>query len=276
MKKAIVLALAVGTVAILATATVVTAWGGVRALTRPNAESVAAQDWRGRGTAEQDCDGTHEGTQGKGAGRRSQTGEMAQRSVGRQSSQAHNECDECWSGRTSEEMRGTGSAGENRRGGSSPSTDQGQRNADAAAESAHDLTQVMGTVVQAPDAGSELIIASASGEEVQVGTGPGWLAAQRFGIESGDSATIVGFWEDGEFKATEITIDGETIVLRDESGRPMWAGQGRNAGSGQARGPDGNEQPSGRGGAMRRGGAGRRSSQAAQGRGNGEGQGRDR
>ena len=40
---------------------------------------------------------------------------------------------------------------------------------------------------------------------------------------------MTGFYEDGEFKAgtVENLTTGETIVLRDEAGRPMWSGQGR-------------------------------------------------
>jgi MinD-like ATPase involved in chromosome partitioning or flagellar assembly len=38
-----------------------------------------------------------------------------------------------------------------------------------------------------------------------VGTGPSWLQAQGFVLETGDQVTIRGFWEDGEFKAGEIT-----------------------------------------------------------------------
>ena len=39
---------------------------------------------------------------------------------------------------------------------------------------------------------------------------------------------MTGFYEDGEFKAgtVENLTTGETIILRDETGRPMWAGAG--------------------------------------------------
>ena len=74
------------------------------------------------------------------------------------------------------------------------------------------------------------IIAAPSGE-VLIGTGPGYLAEQGFEIQVGDAVSVDGFWENEEFKATEITLlaDDSSIVLRDKWGRPMWAGAGRKA-----------------------------------------------
>jgi len=67
-----------------------------------------------------------------------------------------------------------------------------------------------------------------AGGEVLVGMGQ---AAYRegFALDVGDSVSVTGFYEDGEFKAgsVENLTTGETIVLRDETGRPVWAGQGR-------------------------------------------------
>ena len=66
--------------------------------------------------------------------------------------------------------------------------------------------------------------------EGQVLVGMGQSAYREgFALEVGDEITVVGFHEDGEFKAgtVENLTTGETIVLRDETGRPMWSGQGR-------------------------------------------------
>ena len=89
---------------------------------------------------------------------------------------------------------------------------------------------IAGTVVQAPDTGIDMILETAAGE-VLIGTGPGYLAEQGFVIVVGDAVTVVGTWENEEFKAAEITLsaDGTSIVLRDEWGRPLWSGAGRNA-----------------------------------------------
>ncbi len=52
---------------------------------------------------------------------------------------------------------------------------------------------------------------------------------EGFALEVGDEVSVTGFHEDGEFKAgtVENLTTGETLVLRDETGRPMWAGRGQ-------------------------------------------------
>jgi hypothetical protein len=77
----------------------------------------------------------------------------------------------------------------------------------------------------------DLVIETDSGEEVVVGTGPGYMGDQGFTLQAGERVQLQGYWEDGEFKAAQVTRvrDGETIALRDEIGRPAWAGAGRGA-----------------------------------------------
>lgn len=101
-------------------------------------------------------------------------------------------------------------------------------------------TSLSGVIVQAPTAGVELILETSAGE-VQIGTGPNYLAEIGFVLNTGAEVTVTGFWEDGEFKASAITLleDGTTVALRDASGRPMWSGAargGRGAGSVSAAG----------------------------------------
>jgi hypothetical protein len=88
-----------------------------------------------------------------------------------------------------------------------------------------------GMVVQAPAAGVDLVIETDSGEEVVAGTGPGYMEDQGFSLQAGERVQLQGYWEDGEFKAAQVTRlrDSETIALRDEIGRPAWAGAGRGA-----------------------------------------------
>ncbi len=73
----------------------------------------------------------------------------------------------------------------------------------------------------------DITIETAEGE-VLVGLGQ---AAYRegFALKVGDKVSVTGFHEDGEFKAgtCENLTTGQTLVLRDETGRPMWSGQGR-------------------------------------------------
>jgi hypothetical protein len=70
---------------------------------------------------------------------------------------------------------------------------------------------------------SEMTLQTTEGE-VLVGMGQS-AYRESFGLEVGDEVSVAGFYEDGEFKArtVETLATGETIVLRDETGRPMWA-----------------------------------------------------
>jgi len=64
---------------------------------------------------------------------------------------------------------------------------------------------------------------------VLVGLGQSWYREQAgFTLLVGDEVVVTGFYEDGEFKAGTIEnqTTGKTLVLRDETGRPIWAGQG--------------------------------------------------
>ena len=84
----------------------------------------------------------------------------------------------------------------------------------------------------------DVTIQTAEGEAL-VGMGQ---SAYREGFELavGDEITVLGFYEDGEpslknghsdgtFNAgsVENLTTGETITLRDETGRPMWSGRGQ-------------------------------------------------
>lgn len=86
-----------------------------------------------------------------------------------------------------------------------------------------------GTVAQAPAAGVDLVLETDDGEEIVIGTGPGYMETQGFALETGEQVQVQGYWEDDELKATQVTSlqDGQTIALRDTYGRPAWAGGGR-------------------------------------------------
>ena len=107
---------------------------------------------------------------------------------------------------------------------------QGARAAEAGGQvEAADWETVEGAVVETV----ELVVQMADGQTVQVGLGPShYRESQGFALEVGDRVKVSGYWEDGEFKAMQVeNLDtGDSIVLRDLSGRPMWAGQGRRSG----------------------------------------------
>ena len=119
-------------------------------------------------------------------------------------------------------LQGGGNGGSNDAGG-----DRGRGSSSGgSSKAAEDITweTVLGTVVAAD---GEVTLQTAEGE-IAVGMGQAsyW---EGFGLEVGHEVSIIGFYEDGEFKAGTVKnlTSGESIVLRDEAGRPMWSGQGR-------------------------------------------------
>jgi len=76
----------------------------------------------------------------------------------------------------------------------------------------------------------DLLLRTSSGDEVLVGLGPlTYQARADFALTVGDELSVLGFHEDGEFKAgtVENLTTGQTLLLRDATGRPMWAGNGQ-------------------------------------------------
>jgi hypothetical protein len=94
---------------------------------------------------------------------------------------------------------------------------------------------ISGTVTQVPAEGVDLVMETADGELV-VGTGPSAMVEQGFDVQIGDELEVMGYWEDDELKAAEITLlaTDQTIVLRDEWGRPVWSGSVRTGRGAQA------------------------------------------
>lgn len=76
--------------------------------------------------------------------------------------------------------------------------------------------------------GTHLIV-SAPGGPFDVHLGPtNWLTSKKFNFSKGDQIEIVGSKTvvDGKdaFIAREVKRAGDTMVLRDEAGFPLWAG----------------------------------------------------
>lgn len=75
----------------------------------------------------------------------------------------------------------------------------------------------------------ELTIQTADGEVV-MHLGPEWYwEVEGIALNLGDEVEVTGFYEGDEFEVAGIEnlTTGESVVLRDDSGRPMWAGGGR-------------------------------------------------
>ena len=117
-------------------------------------------------------------------------------------------------------LQGTG------RGQSAGSADRLYPNYDDAPE---EMGLYEGTVILSPETGGDLVIMTDEGQEITVGTGPGYMEEQGFILQAGEQVQVQGYWEDEELKAAQLTRlqDGQAITLRDELGHPAWAGSGR-------------------------------------------------
>jgi hypothetical protein len=79
--------------------------------------------------------------------------------------------------------------------------------------------------------GGEVTIQTADGE-LEVHLCPEWYwEAEGIALDPGDEVEATGFYEGDEFETARIEnlTTGESVTLRDDSGRPMWAGRGRSS-----------------------------------------------
>jgi hypothetical protein len=106
---------------------------------------------------------------------------------------------------------------------------QGAGNAQADDAATVNLTRtVQASVIAADD--SVLTLAQDGGAELLVEGQPWAFAlAEGFIAQVGEAVAVSGFDADGEFKATRLEnlSTGQVVILRDEAGRPGWAGHGR-------------------------------------------------
>jgi len=86
-----------------------------------------------------------------------------------------------------------------------------------------------------------LVVQTTSGEKVSVENRAWWFAQEQgFSTRVGNQVTLVGFYEGDDpstssglcFEVGQIddTINGQTVLVRDENGWPLWAGRGRHSG----------------------------------------------
>lgn len=88
-----------------------------------------------------------------------------------------------------------------------------------------------GTVSSAGE--DALVVETTAGEQITIENRPWWFAQEQgFTAAVGDMVTLTGFYEDGTVEVGQIsdTTTGQGVELRDETGRPMWAGRGRRGG----------------------------------------------
>ncbi len=95
---------------------------------------------------------------------------------------------------------------------------------------------IEGRVVSLVD--DELTIETADGE-LTIHTGPEWYwESEGIAIEIGDQVEASGFYDEETFELAKLEniTTGQTVLLRDETGRPFWAGRGGQGGQGQGQG----------------------------------------
>jgi hypothetical protein len=95
--------------------------------------------------------------------------------------------------------------------------------------------------------GSTMTIATSDGELISFKTGqPRFFADQGVTLQVGEELTVVGYYDNGQFVACEITqvSTGSRLMLRDPNALPLWAGPGNSNGNANGAG-NGNRQASG-------------------------------
>lgn len=76
----------------------------------------------------------------------------------------------------------------------------------------------------------EPVLQTGDGQSIQLGMGPGsYRESLELVLNVGDEVSVIGFYEGSEFKVKDLAnrATGQRAVFRDDTGRPMWAGQGR-------------------------------------------------
>ena len=118
--------------------------------------------------------------------------------------------------------------------------DQGQgqgQSADMSEPVAHEWVTLTGTVLSTDQ--QTLTVDTAEQGELTLELGiPGFASEQGVAFNPGDQVKITGFEENGMFQAGQIDNEttGESLLLRDPNGRPLWAGRGQGQGQGGGQG----------------------------------------
>ena len=91
-----------------------------------------------------------------------------------------------------------------------------------------ELEKMQGTVQSVDEAQLLLIVDDAQQLEI---ANRAWLFAQEngFSVAQGDIVAVTGFYDGDHFEPVTLSnlTSGQEVQLREESGRPLWAGRGR-------------------------------------------------
>lgn len=90
--------------------------------------------------------------------------------------------------------------------------------------------------------GGNMTMSTSKGEIIAFQTGqPRFFAEQGVTFQVGDEILVIGFYENDQFMAGDITqvSTGLRVMLRDPNGRPLWAGPGNGNGNENGNGNSG-------------------------------------
>lgn len=149
-------------------------------------------------------------------------------------SAGQNQSDRQNQGRAASDQGGQGFAGGGRAGQGRPAASEsyGEGLADHPSEARITLT---GSVVTLE--GDTLTIQTGEGS-IAVHLGPEWYwETDGIEIAQGDELAVTGFYEGDKFEVAQVEnlATGDTATLRDETGRPLWSGRGRQGQGGSLR-----------------------------------------
>jgi hypothetical protein len=119
-----------------------------------------------------------------------------------------------------------------RGGGQGQSQGQGQGQGQGVAAEGAQWTTLQGSVVSVDQ--YAMTVQASNGEQVRIENRP-WSYAleQKFTAKVGDQITMNGFYQNGLFEIGQMqnVTSGVNVQVRDQAGRPGWAGRG-NGGNG--------------------------------------------
>jgi len=103
----------------------------------------------------------------------------------------------------------------------------GQGQGQGAAAQGVQWTTVQGAVMSVDQIA--MTVQTAKGEQIVIQNRP-WTFAleQKFAAKVGDTISMSGFYQNGQFEIGQMqnVTTGATVQVRDQSGRPNWAGRG--------------------------------------------------
>jgi hypothetical protein len=133
---------------------------------------------------------------------------------------------------SSDEDRGEASNGRGGGGNGSGGREEALDELDAGQAEVDEWITLEGTVDSVDE--DNVIVVTADGEFVTVEDRP-WSFAQEegFSVERGDQVRLTGFYEDGKLEvgAMDNLTAGTSVQMREEGGRPLWAGRRRRGGA---------------------------------------------